>query len=120
MDGKFGVENLKKVLDIVLEGGNVAEDIAKEEGNTMAKIGHVTQMFDELMALTGVDFSLLDDEIKELGDVDRAELLAHMKSKFDLENDVLELKIEEGLSLAKEASDFVLKVISYVKALKGD
>lgn len=119
MGGAHGVVNTNKVLDVIWEGGNVAEDIAKAEGNTLQKLSPLMSLFDELMALPDVDWAEFKAERGEYDSEDWAAMVAHAKSKFDLDDDVLEAKIEEDLSLAKEGVEFAIAVRDYVKSLKA-
>ncbi len=116
MDEKMGIEQVKKVLDVVVEAGNVAEKIAKEEGSAVAKLTHLVKLSDELIQLTGLSVAKLKDELKDLDAAEKADLLAHVKAKFDLADDALEAKIEAGLDLALEAAGVVQKAIAFAKA----
>jgi len=120
MGGQLGVTNLKKCLDVAYELGNVLEDAAAPNQSLSQRLGHSMQLLDELMALPGVDFSKVDDEVRDLDDGDKAELLAHMKQKFDLDDDVLEAKVEEGVALAADLASTVVRSVKYVGTLKGD
>lgn len=120
MAGQFGVDNLIKVGDVIVEGGHVAEKMINEEGSGMAKAAHMMLMFDELMALPTVDFSLLDDELKELDQADKDKLNAHFKEKLDLEDDEVEEKIEKVFAMALKLEGVVREVIGLVQEFKKE
>lgn len=119
MPEKVGTQNLKKVLDVVLEMGNASEDMLRGGQSLMQRLSHISQMFDEFMALTSVKYHLLDDEAKNLDDAEKAELIQHMKMKFDLDNDELEAKIEAGVSIAAKLGSALSESISWAKSLKS-
>jgi hypothetical protein len=120
MAGQHGVDNLIKIADLVLEGGNVAEKMINEEGGSMAKAAHAMLLFDELMALPTVDFSKLDDEAKELDQEDKDKLNAHFKAKLDLEDDKIEESIEKVFGMALKLEGVVREVISLVKGFREE
>lgn len=115
MDEKQGIEQVKKVLDVVTEAGNVAEKVMKEEGSAVAKLTHLIKMSDELIQLTSLDAAKLKKEIKDLDAAEKEALLAHVKAKFDLADDALEAKIESGLGLAMKAAELVSEAIAFAK-----
>ncbi len=118
MAGQFGVDNLIKIGDLVLEGANVLEKMTKEEGSGVAKAAHAMLLFDELMAIPSVDFSKLDDELKELDAEDKEKLNSHFKAKLDLENDKVEESVEKVFSMALKLEGVIKEVISLVSGFK--
>lgn len=118
MGGQFHTDQIEKLLLLVCEGGNVAEDIAKDKGGTLSKLSHLTALVDELMALGSLDLALFEKQITELDAEDKARLQQVLKAKFDLDDDVLEEKVETGLALVLEAGEFVTKTIAFVQSLK--
>ena len=119
MGGTHGVEQLKKVLDVLVEGGNVADKMINEQGGLMKRLAHLVSVSDELFALTGLDTDQLKKEWGELDEADRMALKDHMKAKFDLADDVLEAKVEAGLELAAQAGELVVDVVAFAKSLKA-
>lgn len=118
MSGSHGVENTIKMVQLIAEAGNVAEDVAKAKGGLLGKIGLVSDLFDEIMALTSVNWGELKNELGELDDEDMAQVTAALKEKLDLDNDLLEDKIEKGVELLVAGKDFVEDVIAFSKSLK--
>lgn len=115
LNSKYGTEQIEKVLDVVVEAGNVAEKIVKEGGGVISKVSHLLKLADELIKVAGLVPSQLKLEFADLDANEKEKLMAHMKEKFDLENDALEAKIEAGLDLAVEAEEFIAKVVKFVK-----
>lgn len=115
MSEKQGIEQVKKVLNVLVEAGNVAEKMLNEKGGAVAKVTHLMKLTDEVVGLVGLNPTQLKAELADLDPAEKAELIAHAKEKFDLENDVLEGKIEAGLDLAIEAEAFIEKVVAFVK-----
>ncbi len=119
MGGQHGIENTGKVLDLLAEGGNVAEDMVKSKGGFISKITHLSALFDEVLALTSFNAGECGMELKELDDEDVAKLKERFKAKFDLDGEVLEAAIEEGLDLLQLYAEAVPKTIAWAKKLKG-
>ena len=120
MAGQFGVDNTMKILNVVLELGNVADYIGRHPELGTAKFVKLTDMFDELMALSDLSSTALKAEVKELDKADIAKLQVVVKEKLNLEDDVLEGKIEQGLDLAIAAYALVEEIIAYSKSFKKE
>lgn len=120
MAGEFGVDNLIKVSDLVLEAANVAEKISKEEGAGMAKAAHAMMLFDEIMALPSIEFSKLGKELNELDAEDKEKLNTHFKAKLDLQDDKVEEAVEKTFAMALKLEGVVREVIALAKEFKKD
>ena len=105
MPEKYGTENLKKVLDVGLEGGNVAGHWSQPGSKGAMELLRLT---DEVMLLPSVNFSLLEQEIKDLSETELMELHAHAAKKFDIPQDKVEAIVEKGLAMG-------LKVVGLVR-----
>lgn len=120
---KFGIDNLKLVLTFVL--------------GTERRIRELVNEFSVSKALT-VAFSIAENqylldrkeqilaEIKDLSDDETRELVAQFGLEFDLVNDTLENRIEQGMNfiprgyeLAKLNVGFVVDVSDWAKGFKG-
>lgn len=112
---KKGTEQIKKVLDALLEAGNVADKMINEKGGALARVTMLIKMSDELIALTGLNVGELKAEWKDLDDAEKAELIAHAKEKFDILEDAVEAKIESAFDLAFEAEKLVEAGIEFGK-----
>lgn len=111
------MENLKKVLAVVIELGNVLDKVLKAQG-VSAKLACLLGMTDELFALSGVNFVEVKNEFLALDDAKKKELVVFFAQKFDLENDVMEQRIEQGLSLAVEAECLIEEIVAFSKSFK--
>lgn len=113
---KVGIANLKPIVALAIELGNVADKIGRAKG--ASRYLGIMDLFDELMALAGVDFKAVKEEVKDLDASEREELHNFLKAKFDIVDDKLELAIEEGLKIAEEMYGLVDRSIKLVKGLK--
>ena len=82
-----------------------------------AKLTHGMLLFDELMAVAGVDFKLLDDEYKDLSQDEKNDIVIFLKAKFDIADDLLESKIEEAFALLLKVEDLVKEIVAFSKSL---
>lgn len=117
MGGLLGVEQISKVLDVVVEGLNVASKIAHKGG-----VLSVIAMVDELSALGTLDFEVLKKEVAELDGEDAKRLNDLVAAKLDLVDKVVEAKIKALPSLALEClavAQEVLAVVAKVKTFIG-
>lgn len=110
-----GTDQIIKALDVLIEGGNVADAAAHDQGNAIAKLSHLTKLLDEVMALGSFSAPALVAQIKDLSSEEKAQIVSHFKAKLDLANDVLEAKIEAGLDLLIEVVTFAESGVALVK-----
>ena len=112
----FGIENLKKCFDVMIESGNVAGKVYEDGKITVADVGHLMMVLDELTALGSVDFSLVPKEAKDIDAAEVAQLSEHLKTKFDIPQDQIEQKIEEGVGLLARLVKDSVDVYAYIKS----
>lgn len=116
---KVGIEQIKSVLMLILELGNVADYIGKHSEMGVTRFTKLTDLFDELVAMGQFDAAKLKAEYADLDEAEKAQLKLAIKEKFNIEDDKLEAKIEEGLDLVIEGYAFIMKVMSFAKAMKA-
>lgn len=116
VEEKYGIENLKPIVALALELGNVGDKIGRAKGAT--RYLSLMDLFDELTGLAKVDFKKVKEEIKDLDAAEREELHNFMKVKFDIVDNKLEMAIEEGLKIVEEAYGLVTRSMDLVKGLK--
>jgi len=114
---KLGIKNLKPVVSLGIEFGNVADKIGRNTGAT--RYLHLMDLFDELTGLGSVDFKQVSAEIKDLDAEERKELHEHLKVKFDIADDKLEQGIEQALSIVERQYALVKESMDLVKSLKA-
>lgn len=115
---KVGIKNLKPVVALAIEMGNVADVMGRTKG--VARFMALTALMDEAMAINGVDFKAVKAEIKDLDSAEKDELNAFIAAKFDIASDKLEGIIEEAVDLAADIYDVGAKAIALVKKAKGE
>lgn len=117
MTEKFGIENMKKLLALVIEIGNVIDKMVGTPG--LAKLGHLMMLMDEAMALATVDWKLLDDEYKDFSAVEKEEINAFLEAKFDISNDKIEEVVERSWRLFMRTESIIHDVLGLVKFVKA-
>lgn len=101
---KYGIENIKKLIDIAIESGNVAGHWASPGGKGPAELLRLT---DEVMALPTVDFKLIDDEVKDFSETEVLQLRDHVAQKLDIPQDKTEAIVEKALSMGIKLAGLV-------------
>lgn len=119
MEQKLGIDQIKKGVMLVLALGNSLDYITRHPELGITRFAKLTDCFDELMAMSSFDAGKLKLEFKDLDAAEKAELGMLVKEKFDIGDDKLEAKIEEGLDLFAEGYEFITKATSFVKAVKA-
>lgn len=95
------MKQTKIVLALLIEMGNVGDAMGRTKG--AARFMSVTNLFDELMALSNFSVDELKAELKGMKAEQRAELLAFLQEKLDIADDKLETLIEQSLVVVEKA-----------------
>ncbi len=118
---KFGIENLKKLGKVFFKLVNIGDKMG-HENSWGERLGHLMGIFPSLMILSSVEWNLLDDEIKDLDDVEKVEFKEFCKVEFDIIDDKLEEFVESILdfsayigSVVSKTKDFISKVKLFFK-----
>jgi hypothetical protein len=101
------MENLKKVVALVVEGANVGFGVAETKNFAM-----LANLMDEALALASVDWKALPGEA---ADYDAGEMKEFINTKFDISNDELEGKIEAIVGAALKVGEVVITMIDIFK-----
>jgi len=114
---KLGITNLTPIVLLVVEAGNVADKMGRSKG--MARYMHLTSLFDELLAFGRVDFAAAKAEYGDRDDVEKAQIKAEVKAKFDLVDDDLEDIIEDSFDAMENIYGGFEKCIGIYKRVKA-
>jgi len=117
MDKKYGIDQLKPLLALAIEVGNVVDKMGHTSG--AAKYTSLMSLADEIFALSHVDFKLAKEQIKEVDAAEKAELMEYVKNKFDIVDDKLEGVIEESIDVLIDLEAAIEKAIGLYKNLKN-
>lgn len=121
MSGNYGIEQIKKILAILVELGNVSEQMVqakKDGGSTLVIISKLVALGDELYELIGLDFTQLKLEISEIDSADMDDIRAYFIEKFDLSHDEVEGKVEAAIELLDRLGDVIIATIKFAKSFK--
>jgi hypothetical protein len=113
---KLGIDNLKKVVSGIATLANVGDAFGATTG--VNRWSELLGLGDLLRQLSGIDFSKVMPEFKDLDAVERAEILALFESKLDLRDDQLEAVIEKGVSILERAAGIVEDTLALIKEAK--
>lgn len=98
----FGIENLKKVIDVAI---GFATDFRTIWADKKFKLSELFLLVDNFSGTTEIveNWALVLQEFKDLDSTERASLNMHFAQKFDIPNneveEVIELALTNGLSL---------------------
>ena len=119
MGGEYDVTQTVKIMNLIADGGVVAEKMIKQPGPLLLKLGNLMQLSDELIALATLDSKTLKLELGELVAADRDALEAAFKAKFVLQDVAVEGLVEEGLHLTRIGGEFVKSMIEFAKKIQA-
>ena len=114
----LGIDNLKKVLKIVLDMANVADKIGHVTGPQ--RWVHLSGVVGALLTLPSVDFKQVGAELKDMDKDERAQLLEDLKGGLELHDEKLEAAIAEGIAILVEAEALVDRAMKMAKSFKGE
>jgi len=121
MADKLGIENLKKCLAVLVEGGNVGGQIAAlpQDAGWFARLQPVANILDEVYDLSKVDWKSVIPEFKDLDEAEIAELKLFFEQKFDIPQDGAEVIVEKALGILINAGEVVKEIIALAKEVSA-
>lgn len=112
----YGVDQLIKIWDLVIEIGNVAPKVALASGG-ISKAMALLPLTDEVIGLLSLEPGLLVKEWKDFDESERKLFMEHAVEKLDLADEALELKVELGLQLVRDIVMVAEKIAAYRETL---
>ena len=119
MEEKFGIKNLKILIALPIEIGNIAGGIVDSNDKSWKRFLKLFDLLDEAVDLLKVEWSGIKDEYLDLSDVEKLEIRQMMMDKFDIPNDRIEAVVESSFEMLFELETLVKKAIALVKAIKN-
>ena len=117
---KQGVDQILKILDVVVQAGHFAETFSSKK-SLMKKLMAAVPLAKICFRLLSLSIPNLIAESKDLDSDERLYIEEYLIRKFDLQDDALEETVEVGLSLVFDAVEYIERLMGYVKKLKkGD
>lgn len=101
---KFGIENVKKLFDLGLEGINVAGHWSSEEGKGAAELFRLT---DEVMVIPSVDWKMVDDEFKDISEAEMLVFKKQANDKVDIPQDKIEFIVKKCIFMGWKTASLV-------------
>ena len=118
---KLDYKNVEKLTLAVIALGNIGDQAGHTNNWAMRAqviIGGLMANSVKLMNLTNLDFSLIDDEVKDLDAEERKQLIETVKAEFDIVDDKLEEVIEKALEKVVTLGGFVKELMEFVTEVK--
>lgn len=112
MAGKYGIDELKKILVGVADILNVGEEFYRTK-----KVLTLLKLYDTAMTLIKLNLKEVMSEIGELDADEKTALVSAFAVKLDLKNDEVEKKLESLVILIKDISDSIIEVVAFIKIL---
>jgi len=111
---KLGIDNIKTGLKAVFAVAEAFENIMDDDKVSISDIRHIVPLIPKVVGAFGV-IDEMGDEYKDLDEAELDELHIWIKEEFDLEDDAVEAKIEEGLALAVRLGKLIKDFIVFFK-----
>lgn len=100
-------KNSYEILSTLLAFHMAYDQAKSDDGKIDVKdIGYLVAPLSKLPAAI-TDAKLAIEEFKSLDDVSKGELMAKLKAEYDIADDVLEAKVEAGMSALLELGKFL-------------
>jgi len=103
-----GIENLKMAIVGAAKGSSAIFEIMEDGSVGLSDLGSLPDIFTALRQLAGVEWSAIDDELKDIDDAEKDELAAIFEENFDIEADDREALIEQGFALVLMAAQAIM------------
>lgn len=115
MSQTIGITNIKIVLLAIAEASGVVDKVTNHGTTWMEKLAGLMQLVPVLAGLPVVSLKALQDEVSDLDDIEKAELIAAFKARFDLADDKLEQAIVATLAILGKLDGIVKDVEGIAK-----
>lgn len=119
MEEKFGIENLKKIIALPIEIGNISGKIIENQDKSWKRFLAIFDLLDEAVDLLKVDWSKIKDEYMDLSDLEKADIHDYLVNRFDIANDSVESIVENSFSILFELESIIKKTIALVTAFRS-
>lgn len=120
----IGIENTKKAIKALCAVGNAVGHIMEDGKISIRDIGALKYLKDA-KDVVKIDFKELLKEYKDWDDQEKQMIASEMEKEFDIPQDQVEAKIEDGVRLVIDGLDifsdnaeFVKEMITFVKSFK--
>ena len=112
----LGIDNLKKVFAFLLLTSSMIIELVRNftYGKALSLAFHIGENLDILDA-----GKVALAEFRDLSVEETTELTAYLGDEFDLENDQLEQRIEDGIDLIPEGYALIKSNIAYYEKIRG-
>lgn len=117
-NNKIGIENLKLLIGLPIELGNIADAIGHDSKSGWKRYLKLVDVLDEVLDAVKVNYSKLESELRNLDDVEKAELQKYIAEKFSIEDKNLESVIERSLVILQNIGSLVVESIALFKTVK--
>lgn len=114
---KFGITNIKLLIGLPIELGNIGDQIG-HEGGDWKKYFKLAGALDEVVDVIKVDWKQLKPEFDDLSEVEKAEIKQYLCEKFKLVDESLEIVIEKSFTILFNIGSSIKEAIELFKGLK--
>ncbi len=94
---KLGADQVEKAVMFAMDLINCTDKVGRD--TSVARWGHLIGLAGPIAQLTGLKIADLKAQLADLDSVERADIFAKAKVRFDIADDVLESTCEEALDL---------------------
>jgi len=115
---KLGIDKVKVLLGAVIEFGNVTGEVMEDGKFTVGDITPIITLWDDIKAIVEVDKKEMSAQFLDIDEVERAELGVFIKEKFDIPQDEIEQKIEQGLTIALKLVEIGFELKDFIIGFK--
>lgn len=115
---KLGIENLKLLIALPIEVGNIAYSISHDKNNSFKKWLKLIDVLDEVIDLFKINWSTLKEEYLNLDQPEKLELESFICSKFDIPDKNLESAIEKSIFILISLESMIKDAIVLFKHTK--
>jgi len=112
----FGVSEIKKVVALPVEIGNVIPQVAAAT-SIIGKVRALGSLTDELMDLATLDVPLLGKQWADFTPEERTLVGNWMKDEYDIADDQVEALVELGFDLAVRQVTLGADMVTFAKAV---
>lgn len=115
---QYGIIQLNKLIEASCAVANVAAKVLEDGKVNAADLTQVFNIFQALQRFADIKFYELPNEVKDLSADELAKLMEAFKKSFDIPQDKIEGKVEQGLDLAIKLYMAIMQIVKFAQEIK--
>lgn len=117
--GTLNTSELKDLVSAIALTVSAAEALLDDGGVNTSDLKDLPKVLSAIKAYSAVDFKQVIPQAKDIDSAELADLAAHFKAQFHLQDAAAEAMVEQGLDMVIQAVDVIKQVWDAINGLRA-